>query len=176
MEIMGGSRDKADGVLDAYNDFSTDVGTSKTYQDTSLTEWNDFLEEIQTNRHIDGRGTDDDNLYHQNYWRVVELVKKFSRVTCCYLLQQWLASTALCDISFILTICRADQPEQQQHKQPSKKKNHTVDHFSTMVGVDDHTWNYSIKIIDCDPKPVVKLRQREKKESAMQNFKSDSSS
>lgn len=171
VDIFGGSEDQAEVFLESYTALTADMGSEfshfKWNGDSSLKGWNDFLKEIESTEQTMGVGMDDE-VYNRNYHRATELVKKFSLLTCGYLLQQWLASIALCDISFFLTICRADDAGQNQQQNNDKDKI-----VNTIVGDNGCIWNYSIKIIDCDPKPVSKLREREQKESIIRHFKSD---
>lgn len=167
VEVMGGSMDQADAFLTSYSVLTTDI---VPHGDSNLTEWNDFLQEIERTKRTNDN--DDDDSYDRNYKRATELVNKFSTFTCGYLLQRWLASVTLCDISFFITICIASSSPSSQ-RQPQRRDNGRDGNGNKIVGANGCTWNYSINIVDCDPKPFSKLRKREKKESSFQYFKSD---
>lgn len=102
----------------------------------------------------------------------------FSKEACCYLLQNWLLSLALCDVSFFVTLwpiakenpAAADWEgegktrilQSQTEKAPGSMQ--LIWSAKNEKKSPSTYYHYEIKLIDCDPKPSKKLRDRYKKE------------
>jgi inositol-pentakisphosphate 2-kinase len=95
--------------------------------------------------------------------RVLALVNNFTIEQCRFLLQNWLLSLSVCDLSFFLIFARGDDFSEkfiddnewshvQQIDQPGRLLHH------------GNRFCYELKIIDFDRKPARKLRSRQKKE------------
>ena len=102
----------------------------------------------------------------------VQLVDQLSQQGCIYLLQNWLLSLAMCDVSFFVTFqCLADD-------QCTKEECQSIDNGGIMHYDDNeeekslsqsHTLiHYEVKVVDCDAKPAKKLRSRTKVEDVFQ--------
>ena len=102
----------------------------------------------------------------------VRLVDQLSQQGCIYLLQNWLLSLAMCDVSFFSTFqCFAD--DQRTNEEYQSINNGGIMHFD---GVKDEKSSfrprtmihYEVKVVDCDAKPAKKLRSRRKVEDVFQ--------
>jgi Inositol-pentakisphosphate 2-kinase len=106
-----------------------------------------------------------------------------AKEACRYLLQNWLLSLAICDVSFFVTMqCaplkmagkdgNATKTRLLQHQSGSEPG--MVETFVSFDKVDGETvskgmaFYYTIKLIDCDKKPSKKLETRAKKEEVFQ--------
>ncbi len=99
----------------------------------------------------------------------VQLVNQLSREGCIYLLQNWLLSLAMCDVSFFVTFqCLSDE-------QFTKEECQSIESGGIMHCNDAEEGNslhrrsrkvihYEVKVVDCDAKPAKKLRSRTKVE------------
>ena len=114
--------------------------------------------------------------YHS---KCIELVNCLSKEACIYLLTNWLLSSALCDISFFVTFqlltvedCNVNEVRQSCdtggialcNPLENYELDSTTDHTTTTgtVAIPVH---YEVKVVDCDPKPARKLRERKHVES-----------
>jgi hypothetical protein len=115
--------------------------------------------------------------YHS---KCIELVNGLTKEACIYLLTNWLLSSALCDISFFVTFqlltvdCNVNEvrqscdtggialcnPLEKREKDGSGSTDHTTTTTTGTVPV-----YYEVKVVDCDPKPARKLRERKHVES-----------
>ena len=101
----------------------------------------------------------------------IQLVDQLSQEGCVYLLQNWLLSLAMCDVSFFVTFqCLADDQctvEECQSIDNGGILIHDVEmeekalRTRTMI-------HYEVKVVDCDAKPAKKLRSRTKVEDVFQ--------
>jgi len=101
----------------------------------------------------------------------IQLVDQLSQEGCIYLLQNWLLSLAMCDVSFFVTFqCLAD--DQCTVEECQSMDNGGIMHYDveteekalrtrTMI-------HYEVKVVDCDAKPAEKLRSRTKVEDVFQ--------
>ena len=84
---------------------------------------------------------------------------------CIYLLQNWLLSSALCDVSFFVTfqLLSGDGDECQTLDVNGDRGGIvfcSLQNDSRAVPI-----RYEVKVVDCDPKPAKKLRGRMNVES-----------
>jgi Inositol-pentakisphosphate 2-kinase len=112
--------------------------------------------------------------------RALDIVGRLSREECCYLLQTWLISLTVSDLSFFVTLRSVEAIEdrgawnaasamedgnrcrvlsRQQHSVPGRVAFRHCKTRETLGCLD-----YEIKAIDLDRKPARKLRSRESKE------------
>ena len=100
----------------------------------------------------------------------VQLVDQLSKEGCIYLLQNWLLSLAMCDVSFFVTFqCIDDEGFDREDRQSTDhpgvmlydRKEEPLFDVRTMI-------QYEVKVIDCDAKPAKKLRSRTKVEDPFQ--------
>ena len=101
----------------------------------------------------------------------LQLVEELSQEGCIYLLQNWLLSSAICDVSFFITFqCLTDI---QCH---IMEEIQGIDHGGIIVydGEEEGARgtraiiHYEVKVVDCDAKPAKKLRTREEVEGKFQ--------
>ncbi|KAL7550529.1 hypothetical protein ACHAWF_013746 [Thalassiosira exigua] len=112
----------------------------------------------------------DEDVMNASHEKCMELVDELPKEACVYLLQNWLLSLALCDVSFFVTFrtmnCGNDVPEEFQSCQHGG-----IASFSFQdegLAPQNMVIHYELKIIDCDPKPASKLRERANVESKFQ--------
>lgn len=128
------------------------------------------------NHQMDEQGMD------QAYESTVACVARLSKEVCVFLIQNWLFSLAMSDVSLFVTIRPATRSELPKRWNLDYER-HTIIRPQTTFEpglavksyvVDGerhlHGWFYSIKLIDCDNKPVSKLKSRAKKEAIIQFF------
>ena len=126
----------------------------------------------------DGSIKPDEGVMNASHAKCIEYVNELSKEGCIYLLQNWLLSLALCDVSFFVTFRYLLGKEQIAAE--AKFERQTCDHggiaLCSMQSEDDAassvftrksslSVHYEVKIVDCDPKPAKKLRNRSKAES-----------
>ncbi|KAL7471925.1 hypothetical protein ACHAXS_012240 [Conticribra weissflogii] len=99
-----------------------------------------------------------------------EFIDKMSKDACIFLLKNWLISLALCDISFFVTF----QLISGVHTASEEMQND--DHGGVVVCALEHAKHseyavlYEVKVVDCDPKPASKLRNRAAAEGFFKNI------
>lgn len=128
--------------------------------------------------HMDKQGMD------QSYERAVAYISCLSSDVCVFLIQNWLFSLAMSDVSFFVTIrpsealtlpkmCGVGNGRYQIIRQQSFTGPGLAVKSCTIHGECEVTgWVYSIKLVDCDNKPVSKLHGRSKKEALIKYFQS----
>ena len=96
-----------------------------------------------------------------------KLIDRLGKDECIILLQNWLLSLVLCDISFFIMLCKCNASG-------GSAANSTSQLITTRCGV---KLSYEIKVVDYDRKPAKKLRKRDQAEAKIALFhaKSDSS-
>jgi inositol-pentakisphosphate 2-kinase len=127
----------------------------------------------------------DESIIDTYHSKCIELVNGLTKEACIYLLANWLLSSTLCDISFFVTfqlLTGVDGSNVNEVRQSCNTggialctplENYELDDSTT-----DHTTNttttgsaitipihYEVKVVDCDPKPARKLRERKHVES-----------
>jgi hypothetical protein len=112
------------------------------------------------------------------------LLEELSVEECRFLLQNYLLSLAMCDVSFFITIHPASMDttvelllEEQTikasrlftviSKQEQDKPGMIAFSGDTSAGIEPGVFLYEIKVIDCDRKPAKKLRLRREKEEPL---------
>jgi inositol-pentakisphosphate 2-kinase len=116
----------------------------------------------------------DVNAFHA---RCIQMVGQLSQEGCIYLLQNWLLSLTMCDVSFFVTFqCHLLTDDTQC---PTEELQ-SIDHGGIMryyekegqeqrVSNGTHTMiHYEVKVVDCDAKPAKKLRKRKEVEDKFQ--------
>ncbi len=114
--------------------------------------------------------------------KCIEYVNQLSKQACIYLLQNWLLSLSLCDVSFFITFQHMKECSSAADNELNDVRQ-TCEHGGTFVcpmqsynggGSTSSTSKYAVavhyevKVIDCDPKPAKKLRRRREVENAFQ--------
>ena len=112
------------------------------------------------------------NTFHSSCCRHV---KHLSKQACIYLLSNWLLSLTMCDVSFFVTFhlsacSEIDETISEIHepKQTQGSGGWFVCKWDSTSCITKALVQYEIKVIDCDPKPVAKLRSREDVEKMFQ--------
>lgn len=133
----------------------------------------DAIAEFQTHIHsrIETGSSPDADVVNAAHIKCTECIGQLSKEACIYLLQNWLLSLALCDVSFFVTFQFLTDSECQ-----AKEGCQTCDHggiaLCSMQDDDAVSCNmgvhYEVKIVDCDPKPAKKLRSRRDVENKFQ--------
>lgn len=128
------------------------------------------------NQQMDEQGMD------KAHERTVACIARLSKEVCVFLIQNWLFSLAMSDVSLFVTIRPAIRSELPNRWNIDNERHSIVRHQtasqpglavkSFVVDGEPHLygWVYSIKLIDCDNKPVSKLKSRAKKEAFIQFF------
>lgn len=99
----------------------------------------------------------------------VQLVNQLSLEGCIYLLQNWLLSLAMCDVSFFVTFqCLTDDDQEEvcQSNDNGGIMIYDDGEEETMQGT--VMIHYEVKVVDCDAKPAKKLRSRRQVEDKFQ--------
>ena len=120
----------------------------------------------------------DESIVNTAHIKSMEHVDHLSKEGCIYLLQNWLLSLVLCDISFFVTF-RVVSIE-SYHQEVLRKcqsddqsgivvcllptKNDASSTLSLSASSSSVAIQYEVKVVDCDPKPAKKLRSRKEVE------------
>ncbi|KAL7539945.1 hypothetical protein ACHAXR_009733 [Thalassiosira sp. AJA248-18] len=114
----------------------------------------------------------DEEIMNASHAKCIECVNQLSKEACIYLLQNWLLSLALCDVSFFVTFRVLKDREVESIKEECQSREHGG---LALCSIQDgapasHAMavHYEVKIVDCDPKPANKLRERGEVESKFQ--------
>ena len=122
---------------------------------------------------VDSSQSHSKNDVNSSHELCVQLVNQLSQQGCIYLLQNWLLSLAMCDVSFFVTFqCLVDDQHTKEECHQSidnggimcfddVKEEKSSFQPRTMI-------HYEVKIVDCDAKPAKKLRSRTKVEDVYQ--------
>mmetsp|Transcript_21414 Transcript_21414/g.46513 ORF Transcript_21414/g.46513 Transcript_21414/m.46513 type:complete len:574 (+) Transcript_21414:2-1723(+) len=102
----------------------------------------------------------------------IECVNHLSKEACIYLLQNWLLSLALCDVSVFVTFQLLTD---QEHKSVEECQSCDLGGVAllslqtdALAPAPSMAVHYEVKVVDCDPKPAKKLRGRGEVESKFQ--------
>jgi len=143
VELCDGSKKKAEDLIDA------------DLQLSDSTECTDLLNYLSS-----WTSPPNDESRQSWYNRGKELVEQLSAKDCIGLLQNWLISLTLCDISFFVIISKVNDGDLAdadcQHPLVQTKAGQLL--------------QYEIKVVDYDYKPGKKLRNREQSESKIALF------
>ena len=75
------------------------------------------------------------------------MITSLSKESCVWLLKNWLISLTACDLSIMISLT-------------FENRNETDSPGNILMLTPDLGINYSLKAVDCDPKPPHKLRNR----------------
>lgn len=98
--------------------------------------------------------------------RCIDCIDRLSKESCIYLLQNWLLSSVMCDVSFFVSFqffmdkghAAVEECQSNEHggiMSISMNDERAGAAASHAMGV-----HYELKVVDCDPKPARKLRRR----------------
>lgn len=161
------------------NDWRSKHSTSSPYMAPKCNALPQLLDEIhhfQSYREQQRRyDSSFDEVCDNSHFKCIEFVNKLSKDACIYLLQNWLLSLSLCDVSFFVTFRFLN--EFNAVDGALKDVRQTCDHggivYCSMQNNNgelstrrDIAVEYEVKVIDCDPKPAKKLRDRREVEDA----------
>ena len=116
-------------------------------------------------RQIDESGVElpESELLDASREQAMLIISSFSAGECVYLLQNWLLSLAMCDVSLLVTV---ELPERDHARVPGNPRV-VREQQSAQPGVlacGGETFQYMLKIIDFDEKPTKKLQRRAERE------------
>ena len=96
----------------------------------------------------------DEEILDEAYESAMGLIPQLDKIDCAYLLANWLLSLCTVDVSFFVTI---------QYLNESETETVTENSFN-LIDVDTELeklkYMYTIKVVDCDPKPARSLSHR----------------
>eukprot|EP00816_Leptocylindrus_hargravesii_P008600 CAMPEP_0196827026 /NCGR_PEP_ID=MMETSP1362-20130617/93940_1 /TAXON_ID=163516 /ORGANISM="Leptocylindrus danicus, Strain CCMP1856" /LENGTH=476 /DNA_ID=CAMNT_0042207639 /DNA_START=533 /DNA_END=1959 /DNA_ORIENTATION=- len=104
---------------------------------------------------LPGQKETNDPFLDEKYEYCLKIVQKLPKESCVWILQGWLISLAMCDLSIMIGVSPGslDEGDRMQNLE-------SCGSISLEAGV----CNYSLKLVDYDPKPSTKLRNRGKQE------------
>jgi inositol-pentakisphosphate 2-kinase len=123
--------------------------------------------------------------------RCTRLVDSLTQNACIYLLQNWLLSLVMCDVSIFLTVQTICSSREELKKlgacsvlAPGAVKVNNNDNFRVvrrqsecspgiLLASNNRAFAYILKIVDCDRKPASKLRSRVEKEEPIRFYDND---
>lgn len=127
---------------------------------------------------LKSNGADFTTDMEQSRERALAILKQLDKDECAIVLQRWLFSLAMNDLSFFLTIEKAelDTAPLAQRAEPTSRvtviRQQSTDAPGLLkVRLVDGSFSlltYRLKVIDCDRKPASKLRDRRNKEALFQ--------
>lgn len=147
VDLCHGSTDMAEKLIDADYNF----GSFRTNRTSKMDDFCDYLKEHST----------PEQFSQDRYNRGMNLIQTLTKEDCTELLQKWLLSLALCDLSFFIIIS----------KSPSDLQCNDSRTIRTSTG---RLVEYVLKVIDYDRKPAKKLRNRKQLEDKFACFYSSS--
>jgi inositol-pentakisphosphate 2-kinase len=96
-------------------------------------------------------------------------VENLSKESCIYLLVNWLLSLTMCDVSIFVTFNLLPvNDDAVECNQSVDNEGMFLCRWESMSNLLNAIVRYQVKIIDCDPKPVSKLRNRQDVEKMFQ--------
>lgn len=123
--------------------------------------------------------------------RCTRLVDSLTQNACIYLLQNWLLSLVMCDVSIFLTVQTICSSREELKKlggrsvlAPGAVKENNNDNSRVvrrqsesspgiLLASNNRAFAYTLKIVDCDRKPASKLRSRVEKEEPIRFYDND---
>ncbi len=134
-----------------------------------------LIEEMDNNKGIQSQQSENDR--NSSHKLCVQLVDQLSQEGCIYLLQNWLLSLAMCDVSFFVTFqcLPGDDNEQCIMEECQSIDNGGILIYygdekeeEALFGTRTMMIHYEVKVVDCDAKPAKKLRSRRQVEDKFQ--------
>jgi hypothetical protein len=130
---------------------------------------------LDNNKGIQSQQSENDR--NSSHKLCVQLVDQLSQEGCIYLLQNWLLSLAMCDVSFFVTFqcLPGDDNEQCIMEECQSIDNGGILIYygdekeeEALFGTRTMMIHYEVKVVDCDAKPAKKLRSRRQVEDKFQ--------
>ena len=127
-----------------------------------------FLEEVETT----APDTSTEEEKDASYARSQSWLSKFSALECIFLLQNWLLSIAMSDVSILIALAPTDVAHYVGYRGAQWEFN---DHYRGQ----DHLgrlesgrgqWVYTLKVVDCDNKPISTIRKRSIKDELIRKL------
>ena len=126
----------------------------------------------------------DESIVNTAHIKSIEHINHLSKEGCIYLLQNWLLSLVLCDVSFFITfrVVSIDDDDQevvtkcQSNNQSGNAvcllptKNDALSTLFSSASSSSVAIQYEVKVVDCDPKPAKKLCGRKEIENKFSQF------
>jgi len=161
------------------------------YKCPSCPALNDLLREISRFRTLVDFRREDDFFLDESHRRASKCIDSLSKNGCLYFLGNWLLSLGMSDVSFFVTIepisrkevsdkcvsCDGlvNEPCLDQSKSNAGVVSLMLQHTLAHIDGDDSaslvSFAYALKLVDYDPKPALKLRQRDKIEAFVEFYK-----
>ncbi len=188
--FLGKSLSEADKIMKCNEDGMTDLKLHLTSGSESVATYLNLTEEFHNYlifQRLAGANLEKvvDNI---NGWhnRALDSIEQFDKNDCIGVLQSWLMSLMMCDVSFILTVscsnrCLNTDHIVDTHNRNREDKNNYFTFYSNpsagnnmVMTTDGYLFEYQIKIIDIDGKPAYKLREKceDKMEQTIKQFRS----
>lgn len=141
---------------------TTDVCSFNPFPRPDCVHLNELMFEIQKNSDMmPGQMESSESVFDEKYEACLKIVQKLSKESCVWILQGWLLSLSMCDVSIMIGISPGSMDEDDR-----KQDIETCG----AINLEDGVCNYTLKLIDYDPKPSSKLRNREKQENIFRNL------
>ncbi|KAL7476695.1 hypothetical protein ACHAW6_002535 [Cyclotella cf. meneghiniana] len=147
-------------------------------QDSRLRELLNEIQHFRTHlRHqIQSGFAADESIANTFHKSCVYHVKHLSKESCIYLLSNWLLSLTMCDVSLFVTFHFWEFGDSDDLNEEMLIERHQTERNGGLfVCRLDNIWGspnamiwYEVKVVDCDPKPSIKLRGREEVEHNFQ--------
>jgi hypothetical protein len=134
--------------------------------DSLLVETQNLARSLRSNNAKETQGGDETNKFLDiAHERASKCVHQLSRDACLYLLQSWLISTCLNDVSLMITFtCRPSRGQETSEAEGDCQACAFTEEPFDRVTVRSTDVQYRVKVVDLDAKPAKKLRSREEKE------------
>ena len=106
------------------------------------------------------------------YHRIQGQISELSKLDCIFLLQNWLLSLTMCDVSVFVALAPSETAQNGTTPENAlwQFKGHQIDKRPGLLQSTNGEWVYNVKVVDCDNKPASKLRKRGKKEAVIRKL------
>jgi hypothetical protein len=127
-----------------------------------------FLEEVESST----PETSTDEEKDATYARSQRWLSKFSAPECIFLLQNYLLSLAMSDVSILIALAPTDAAHDVAYRATQwefKDRYQGQDHLGRLSS-GSGMWVYTLKVVDCDNKPLSALRKRGMKDELIRKL------
>jgi len=185
VDICNGSQEDAEKIIDSpstltgkddtpvHKDFSSSPFSDKLVSEKVIDLMNlmDIIQSLlEESPELTSKSKELLDKYHEE---ANSIVSELGVDDCKYLLQNWMLSLAMCDVSFFVTFSTEfdeTSGKNQQTESFQVVKPQSCDYDGVASTPSGLKLNYTIKIVDWDRKPAKKLRKRYSTEDALKNF------